>query len=293
MGIQVPLACEQDLAESAQRQPAAVVNDAATTVVWREGRRGIEVFCTQRAHDLKFLGGAIVFPGGRVDTEDLCFPADLVGTAPHERNILFHEDARSAAALPVAAARECLEEAAIIPVCAAPVPHPRVLELRALVASGLPFSKVLADAGVHLDLASLVPFARWVTPVGAPRRFDARFYLLRLPDDQMGEADQQEAIDGFWTRPGDIIDRFVSGACDMAPPTVRTLELLSDLSDISVISVLSAQQSLLPIIPELVTLDGNVYLALPGDQNHSEPEPRVGGAMRFVTQNGRFVSDKA
>ncbi|GIW72325.1 MAG: hypothetical protein KatS3mg102_1867 [Planctomycetota bacterium] len=53
--------------------PPAAPRPAATVVLVREavaGAGGIEVYLVQRARGMKFLGGAHVFPGGRVEERD-------------------------------------------------------------------------------------------------------------------------------------------------------------------------------------------------------------------------------
>jgi 8-oxo-dGTP pyrophosphatase MutT (NUDIX family) len=46
------------------------IKPAATAVVLRDGKLGLEVLLVQRNQRLAFHGGAWVFPGGRVDVED-------------------------------------------------------------------------------------------------------------------------------------------------------------------------------------------------------------------------------
>ena len=44
-------------------------------------------------------------------------------------------------------------------------------------------------------------FARWVTPTQMRRRFDARFYLARLPEGQSVRAQEGEVTDWLWISP--------------------------------------------------------------------------------------------
>ncbi len=46
------------------------LHTAATVVPLRNGREGIELLLLRRNPELRFLGGAWVFPGGRIDAED-------------------------------------------------------------------------------------------------------------------------------------------------------------------------------------------------------------------------------
>lgn len=107
------------------------------------------------------------------------------------------EDASTAAALGVdefraAAARECLEE-----------------------------------AGIPVDARDLVEFARWITPEGAPRRYDTRFFVTRAPDGHEGEHDGSELVASAWMRPTEVLRAFSDGEIDLILPTQRSLERIA------------------------------------------------------------------
>jgi 8-oxo-dGTP pyrophosphatase MutT (NUDIX family) len=74
---------------------------AATVVLLRDGRDGVETLMLRRDSKLAFAGGAWVFPGGRIDPED--YPDGAVSD---------DEDALLTAARN-AAAREAMEEAGL------------------------------------------------------------------------------------------------------------------------------------------------------------------------------------
>src|SRR5207253_1294171 len=111
--------------------------------------------------------------GGKVDTED---SAEAWASA-------IASGRRDDRAQRIAACREALEEAAILPIRGGTLAHAALLDLRAKKSSLLRF---LAEEGrgLLLDLDALVPFARWVTPTAEARRYDTRFYLTRLPEGQ-------------------------------------------------------------------------------------------------------------
>ncbi|RME70897.1 MAG: NUDIX domain-containing protein, partial [Planctomycetota bacterium] len=50
--------------------PPPTPRPAATVALVRDGDNGLETFLVRRARGMKFLGGAHVFPGGRVDESD-------------------------------------------------------------------------------------------------------------------------------------------------------------------------------------------------------------------------------
>lgn len=276
---------------------------AATVVVVRDGGAngaggpGLEVFCVRRHAKSAFLGGAVVFPGGKVDAGDADEAWAALATGLDPRAEAFAGTSEEggapvpARALAVAACRETLEEGRIVPLTE-PVGEAELEALHAaLSAAPGTLSAVLSRAGRKLALSSLSPFARWITPRAEPRRFDARFFLLECPPGQAGRHDEHETTHSFWERPALVLDRAAHGEIFLAPPTTRSLELLAACADVRAARALSREQSLLPVCPVFVP-DEAPYLALPGDPAHPVADLRVAGPTRFVLRDGRFVSEE-
>jgi hypothetical protein len=101
--------------------------------------------------------------------------------------------------------------------------------------------------------------------------------------------DGHETIAGDWRTASVWIERFHAGIVQLAPPTLRVLELLAPCATVAEALALAEQQSLLPICPEFVVGDPPL-LALPGDPLHPVPERRVAGTTRFALLDGRFQS---
>lgn len=59
-------------ADQGGRKPKRAVRpkDAASLILWKDGPRGIEILMGRRHHNLRFMPGVLVFPGGRVDHDD-------------------------------------------------------------------------------------------------------------------------------------------------------------------------------------------------------------------------------
>jgi 8-oxo-dGTP pyrophosphatase MutT (NUDIX family) len=85
----------------------------------------------------------------------------------------------------------------------------------------------LEECGIPVDARELVEFARWITPVGAPRRYDTRFFVVRAPDGHEGEHDGSELVGSAWMRPADVLSSFAEGEIDLILPTQRSLEVLA------------------------------------------------------------------
>ncbi len=264
---------------------------AATVIVLRPSPSGLEVFCVLRHQKSTFLGGAVVFPGGKVDAADSADAWATLATDPHPR-ARPHGGRRRHRARPL---RRRLPRVARRgdhpPPRMHPLPDIDVLAMRADLEGGRTLADVLIARGARLSLDALVPWARWVTPEAEARRFDARFFLLLLPEHQRGAHDDHEITHSFWSRPAGVLDRFLRGEIFLAPPTCRTLELLAACASIDSAVALANEQSLLPVCPRFVPDDAAPYLALPGDPSHDVPEKRVPGKTRFVLRDGKFLSE--
>lgn len=264
---------------------------AASVLVLREGSEGLEVFCVERHQRSGFLGGAIVFPGGKVDENDADEAWTETSTALPARAVTLASTAASTRALAVAACRECLEEAGLCPLL--PAPSPSDLDSLRMEAATAGLRAALEGRGLRLDLQALVPFARWITPEAESRRYDTAFFLLRCPPGQTGKHDDHETTASFWRRPAQLLHQWSAGTVFLAPPTVRCLELLAVAQSFDQAVRIGEEQSLLTICPVFVPASdqGLPFLALPGDPAHPVRERRVAGPTRFVLREGRFVGE--
>lgn len=256
--------------------------DAATLLLLRDGAHGVEVFCVERNKKSRFLGGAIVFPGGRVEAHD----GDDAWSA------LVNEPASALRAFGVAACRETLEEAALL--LAEPVVSDEdVLALRTRQAADAGALRAfLTERHKKLDLRALVPVSRWITPKVESRRFDARFFVARAPQGQHGAHDMSETMASFWDTPRAILDWFDWSELMLAPPTHRTLETLGGCDDVAAALAMARRACLDPICPELVPQADTLALVLPGDPEHSVPGARVAGRSRYVLRGTRWCPEE-
>ena len=167
----------------------------------------LQVFVMRRTPRAVFGPGATVFPGGAVDESDTQALARVVGA----------DDAAASAELGlaaggllrrVAAVRECFEEAGILLARAAPTRAPATPapEWRdALNAGHVTLGQVLDRDDLVIDATDLRVFAHWLTPTGAPRRYDTWFFVARAPEGQDGAHDDGELVASEWVRPADAL----------------------------------------------------------------------------------------
>jgi hypothetical protein len=191
--------------------------------------------------------------------------------------------------LAVAACRESLEEAAILPIQGGIVTDAELSSLRRAQDKDTSALRAhLEKNGLALDLAALHPFARWITPAAENRRFDARFFVAVAPEGQTGAHDESETMASFWAAPRAVLERFDAGEVQLAPPTHRTLEILSASKTAQAAIEQAKRFTLEPICPRLVKHEDTMALTLPGDPEHDVREARVTGTSRFVLRDGRF-----
>ena len=149
----------------------------SATVLLLRGSLPWELLLVRRPGGADFAPGAYVFPGGTV-----------------------HEDDRGAAdETKAAAVRELFEEAGILLVKNAT--ERECVVIRELVAGGLTFVAALRERGLEPAYDDLVLLARWVTPAQLSRRYDARFYLARMPERQAVQPQEGEITGWMWITP--------------------------------------------------------------------------------------------
>jgi len=268
-------------------RPVSPPTDAATLVLVRDTDAGLEVFCVRRVLSSRFMGGAVVFPGGRVDAADHD-PAWQTVMLPPGPRVTELGSADMPRALVVAACRECLEEAAILPVDGV-LGHDDAIALRGILAqSPAELRATLVARHLHLNVAALVPFARWVTPAAERRRFDARFFMMRAPEGQHGAHDTTETSQCVWARPADLLTRWSDGDIQLAPPTHHTLWTLAGAASVDDALAAAARRPLNTINPLLVAADETWALALPGDPEHPEPQRLIDGPTRYVLRGDQW-----
>jgi 8-oxo-dGTP pyrophosphatase MutT (NUDIX family) len=285
-------------------RPKTVPRDAATVIVVREAAAGVELFCVERHARSGFLGGAVVFPGGKVDDGDQGPGWSELSTPLCPRALEFAEQKEVAQGFAIAALRELLEEGAILPVVGDVIDGTEALALRDQLAkpqepgkpSARAFAELLRERGLVADTARLQPLWRWVTPEAEAKRYDTRFYLLPVPKGQVGIHDQHETTSSFWATPEQVLSRWMNGEIFLAPPTVRSIEIFTTARTVEQALLIAGTQNLDPICPAFV-LDGEQpILTLPGDPLHPEKlavpvDPSA--PTRFVMENGRFVGRRA
>lgn len=263
---------------------------SATVVLLRDGGAGLEVFLLKRHGLSDVLGGAYVFPGGKVDPEDAEW-AGRIDASPSGLHAALGEtglDPVQAAALHVAAVREVFEETGVL---FAPVTPAQAAEAWAELRTGPRFHELLEPWNLRLQVSALQPWSRWITPLvgGVVRkRFDTRFFIAAVPDGQVPAHDQHEAVESLWLTPRQALSQYWERGIELAPPQIMSLAHLARHPDVA--SVFAAARERQPplIQPEAFEQDGERVICYPGDPLHSVAERALPGPTRLRWSHGRF-----
>jgi 8-oxo-dGTP pyrophosphatase MutT (NUDIX family) len=204
----------------------AIARPAATILLLRDGREGLEVFMVVRHHAIDFASGALVFPGGRVEESDcqLAEQVDETGLG------------KEAMAFRIAAIRETFEECGVL--LARPrgfgqlIDAPTLKRLEdqhraALNGGTIDFDTVLASENLAPATDLLVHFAHWITPSHQPKRYDTHFFLAEAPPEQLAVHDGTEAVESIWITPAKALADTEAGRFKLVFATAKNLEKLA------------------------------------------------------------------
>lgn len=223
---------------------------AATLVVMRERNSGPpELLMVERTARMAFAGGAMVFPGGRVDEADRA----LAEPFP-EPDAPFR----------IAAIRETLEETGI-PVGISPAIGPDIAaRFQTDLHNSARFADLLDRHGLALQLGALTPFARWKPAFHQARIFDTIFFLAEAPEGDWRprpQAGECEAVE--WLSARQVLDRVARAEASAIFPTIRNLERLALFDSIAAALADAAAHPVETITPWIADHDGEPYLFIP------------------------------
>lgn len=246
---------------------------AATLVVFdeRAGDGAPSLLMVRRSQTMAFAGGAVVFPGGRVDADDHVLAARL-------GDGLDGDDAAGR----VAAIRETIEETGLVVGSAnGPLAADAIAAMRRDLHGGALFSALIEQHGLALDLGAVVPFARWIPNLNNHRRFDTRFYLAR--GSAAGGALSVDATENsalFWASAAETLALAERGEIDVIFPTRRNLERLMQYASFAEAVACTERHPPQIISPWIERRDGERFLMIPADQGYPVIEQRLETVMR-------------
>ena len=238
---------------------------AATLILVRDRPDGpAELLMVERAEGMAFAAGALVFPGGRIDTADRALGEELGMDPPA-----------------VAAIRETIEETAV-PAAIDPVPdREAALRLQTELTAERPFATMLADAGVRIDADALTPFARWVPKFHAVRRFDTLVCVARAPaGDWEPRVVERECAGALWISASEVLERDRLGEARLIFPTRRTLERIAQFDRFDQIRADALAHRIEPVSPWVEEVNGERFITIPSNLGFPVTREKLDGLWR-------------
>ena len=199
----------------------------------------LEVLMMRRHAKASFVPDAWVFPGGIVEASDRALG-----------------DGTELGTMRVAALRELFEESGIW--LGAPL-RDATTKRRALLTGATSFANLAEEAA--LDLEALVWTARWITPVGIPKRFDTYFFLAMARRDaapSVDDGEDGEAVEVRWISPAAAIETL-----PIVFPTLKNLEAISGFETAKDLLNSRRGKNVITTQPVLVVDDGKKKIILP------------------------------
>ena len=276
-------------AETPGSKKPAETRLAATIMLLRDGSDLLEVFMVERHHKIDFAEGALVFPGGKVETSDgtqelVAFCCDADSDSPSENTVR------------VAAIRETFEECGVL--LARPRGAPDLVDGVRLESLATRYRDRLqnGDSSMldmvrteELELAFdlLVPFAHWITPEFMPKRFDTHFFLVAAPPDQLAVHDGFESVDSLWTTIPRALELEKTGQRTIIFPTLENMKKLGRSRSVEDALENARRDTIVTVQPRISKdPDGTLMMVIPEEAGYDTvraPMPGPGGGKKAVT----------
>lgn len=281
--------------------------DSATVILVRRAQgKAPEVFLARRHATQSFMAGVYVFPGGQLEPAD----ADIAETKLLSANAAFQPHAllqdntltsEMALGFYICAIRETFEETGVLFARNASddsidfgnaIIQARFAAYRQPLNEGrITLAEIIRKEDLVLMPEMLTPYAHWITPEIAPQRFTTRFFLAEMPlHGQSAVTDKDELTSSLWATPRDALEIYAAGKIAMMPPTLKTLEEMSEFSTIDELFAAARNRKIYPIMPQ--PMKGG--LKLPHDPEYSiekyKQPARPGETSRFLMADGIWQS---
>ena len=253
----------------------------AATILLLRDEPSFEVLMIERHADIKFAGGAMVFPGGKIDKHDTapiwkshCTGLDNFDPAEHAPRI--------------AAIREAYEETGILLARDAAGAMIDADGARALdqwrsgvESDASKFLELIRNEKLFLACDALCLFARWQPPIEAKhQRYHTWFFAAKTPLGQNAREDGNEATEALWTTPQHVLNARARGDRKMIFPTVRNVELLNVSENVEDVFDFASRRRIESVEPRIIKRNGDVFVTIPNDLGYPVTEEPIETAFR-------------
>ena len=258
---------------------------STTVILLRDGTDGMEVFMVTRNAGIDFAGGALVYPGGKTNPEDLTPETAAYCDGNDDLDI-------SEIGSRVCGIRETFEEAGFLLAreknTGMLINRERCLSIGAAyrepIRRGKASMKDLAS-NEHLTLACdlLVPFAHWITPSISPKRYDTWFYLTKAPEGQLGSHDNSETVASLWINPDQALAGAENKIYNIVFATRMNLRKLGKSDNLKLAMNLAQANKVITVEPEVINENNNITFRIPQEAGYDmeQETETVGPAVAF------------
>lgn len=226
------------------------VRPATSVIMLREtSAAGLEVFVQHRVTTMDFAAGVVVFPGGRVDPEDVKLSDGLRLEEEHLASQLRAWKQTDASTVGLG---DSLVAPDTQPDSEDASDAQAAQGVRTLLACAI--REVEEETGQRIDPALLNPWANLVTPPGRSKRFDTYFFLAA--GEELVELTHQttEATNSEWLSVDELLTGETEGRYRLMRPTLALLTELQSMGSVEAILTHAADgsreiASIRPVIP--------------------------------------------
>lgn len=258
----------------------APLKPAATVLLVKEyTNQPPQFFMVLRHHQIDVASGALVFPGGKVESQDN--DTQLLDCLPQ------HHLANHLLPFAVAIIREAFEETGVLFARAAGKRNllnaNKLLHLQhyreKLVKEEITISAMAKKEGLELAVDELWHFAHWITPEMAPKRFDTHFFIAKAPSDQIALHDGEESVDSIWLDAQTLLQEAEQGKWKLVFPTRMNIEKLARFKSFDEIKNYLRQQSVVTVQPQYMKLDDGKFLCIPEEADYPQSKVAIEKVM--------------
>ena len=239
------------------RREPAVPRRAATLLVVRDDP--FEVLMVRR-NDRGPFASALVFPGGVVEPADRS--PDWLDHVDGAEGL--DEDERE---LRIACVRETFEETAVLLAEHAGGVAPSLGNV-----TGRAFLDLVREHGLRLKLGAIAPFAHWITPEMAPKRFDTHFYVAKAPNGGDAVCDGAETVAVEWASPQAVLARAQAGERAILFPTRLNLARLAESADSASALDAARRRPAYTVLPRTEKRANGFAVLIPAEAGYAETE---------------------
>jgi 8-oxo-dGTP pyrophosphatase MutT (NUDIX family) len=133
------------------------------------------------------------------------------------------------------------------------------------------------EAGLALELESLRPISRWITPEISPKRFDTWFFLAPLREAAEVRVDGGEIRSHRWLVPAQALALHRERGLRLAPPTFVTLCTLAAHASAEQALRAAVEPELRIFRPRIVRLEQGAVMLYPGDAGYEGSDAGCAG----------------